>query len=172
MRNQTQEQQIIYMMKRPIPKKKVGIIKLKMIRKATAIYGTRPFNNPEEAVKMMQPLFEYSDREMMVVLSLDASANPLAIETAAVGRLCTSSINPRNLFKNAILPNAAAIICFHNHPSGNSIPSYEDTRITERIKAAGDLLGINLVDHIVMGAGGSYFSFKENKKAPFEDWRD
>ncbi|WP_125141313.1 JAB domain-containing protein [Clostridium transplantifaecale] len=169
MKRQTQEQQIISMMERPIPKKKVGIVKLKMVREGHALYGTRRFRTAEEAADMVRPLFEYSDREMMVVMSLDATLTPIAMEIVAVGGLCSCSIDTRDIFKHAVLSNAAKIVCFHNHPSGNMEASREDSETTARIKEAGELLGIPLVDHIIIGFGKDYISFKDRDIYPFGD---
>jgi DNA repair protein RadC len=167
MKNATQEEKVIGMMKQPIPKKRVGIIKLKMIREGTAVYGTERFHEAKEAADMVRPLFEYSDREMMMVMSLDSAMTPNALESVAVGGLSSCGIDPRDLFKHAILSNASKIICFHNHPSGEPKPSREDSLITGRIKEAGVLLGIELLDHIVIGSEGRYVSFREERIESF-----
>ena len=73
-----------------------------------------------------------------------------------------SSIHPREVFKTAILSNAASSMAFHNHPSGNLKCSKEDENITNRLKECGEILGIELVDHIIIGDNDTYFSFKEN----------
>lgn len=169
MRKQAQEQQIITMMKRPIPKKKVGIIRLKMIREGTVLYGTERFREAKEAADMVSPLFSFADREMMAVMSLDAAMNPIALEIVAVGGVCACSIDTKDLFKHAIISNASKIICFHNHPSGNLQASREDSLITERIKEAGTLLGIELIDHIIIGFKERYISFREEGIWPFDD---
>lgn len=167
MRKQTQEQQVISMMQRPIPKKKVGIIKLQMIRESAALYGTERFCKAGEAAEMVGSIFQYADREMMVVMSLDGALTPIAMEIVAVGSLYSCHIDTRDIFKHAVLSNAAKIICFHNHPSGNLEASREDSVITEKIKKAGELLGIELVDHIIIGLDKEYLSFRESGLCPF-----
>lgn len=167
MRKQTQEQQIMSMMKRPIPKKKVGIIKLRMVRESTALYGTERFSEAREAANMVNSIFQYADREMMVVMSLDAALTPIALEVVAVGSLYSCHIDTRDIFKHAVLSNAAKVICFHNHPSGRLEASREDSAITGKIKEAGELLGIELIDHIIIGLDGEYLSFKESGLFPF-----
>lgn len=169
MKNATQEEKVIDLMKRPIPKKKVGIIKLKMIREGTSVYGTSRFQEPKEAADMVRHLFEYADREMMMVMSLDAAMTPIALEIVAVGGLSSCGVDSRDLFKHAILSNAAKIICFHNHPSGEPAPSQEDSLMTKRVKEAGELLGIELLDHIIIGSGSRYVSFREDGIKPFGD---
>jgi DNA repair protein RadC len=104
---------------------------------------------------------------MMMVMSLDSAMTPIALEIVAVGGLSSCGIDPRDLFKHAILSNASKIICFHNHPSGEPKPSREDSLITGRIKEAGVLLGIELLDHIVIGSEGRYVSFREERIEPF-----
>lgn len=167
MKKQTQEQQIISMIQRPIPKKKVGIIKLKMVREGTALYGTERFRNSGDAAEVVRPIFEYADREMLVVMSLDTKLTPIAMEIVAVGSLNVCGVDMREVFKHAILSNAAKIICFHNHPSGSLEASPEDSQITGRIKEAGELLGIELIDHIIIGYDHEYISFKESGIDPF-----
>lgn len=169
MKNQTQEEQVVSLMRRPIPRKKVGIIKLKMIREGAALYPMGRFHEAGQAAEMVRPIFEYSDREMMVVMSLDAALTPIALEIVAVGGLCSCSIDTRDIFKHAVLSNAAKIICFHNHPSGSLQASNEDSKTTGRIKEAGELLGIELIDHILLGMNGEYISFKEKGIYPFSD---
>lgn len=115
MKSMTQEEKVINMMKRPIPKKKVGIIKLKIIREGTVVYGTQRFHEAKEVVDIVRPLFEYSDREIIMVMSLDSAMTPIALEIVAVGGVSSCVVDTRNLFKHAILSNASKINCFHNH---------------------------------------------------------
>lgn len=147
----TQEEKIISMMKRPIPKKKVSIIRLQMIKESSTLYGMNHFHGPEGAVNMVWPMIQYADREIMLVMSVDNKMLPLAIEIVAVGGLNVLSIDMKDLFKHAILNNAAGIVCFHNHPSGDPEVSWEDKKTTKKIQEAGRLLGIPLMDHIVIG---------------------
>lgn len=168
MRKPTQEQQIISMMKRPIPKRKVGIIKLRMIREGVALFGTERFHEAREAADMVESIFQYADREMMIVMSLDSALTPIALEIVAVGGLYSCHIDTRDIFKHAVLSNAAKVICFHNHLSGNLEASREDSAITEKIKQAGKLLGIELIDHIIIGLNGEYLSFRESGLYPFD----
>lgn len=161
MRAYTQEERIRGMMERPIPKKKIGIVHLEMIRERRTLYGMERFSNPREAAEMVRPLFERADRELLLVLSLDNKLAPMALEIAAVGGLNSCCVDIRSIFKHAIVNNGAYVICFHNHPSGDCSPSGEDRRITQRIAESGRLLGIPLVDHIIIGAGGEYQSLAE-----------
>lgn len=97
--------------------------------------------------------------EVFYIICLNAKGTVAGIHEISHGDLCSSSAHPREVFKRAILNNAAAIILAHNHPSGNPKPSDTDISTTERLVNAGDLLGINIVDHIIV-AEGSYCSMK------------
>lgn len=142
---------------------RVGIVHLEMVREGRSLYGMETFHNAKEAVETVRPLFEKADREMMVVMSLDAKNTPIAVEVVAVGGIDNCVIDVRNIFKHAVISNASNIICFHNHPSGIPEPSEDDKAITRRIKEAGILLGIPLIDHIIVG-NDSYYSLEEHKE--------
>jgi len=87
--------------------------------------------------------------------------NQCRINTVSIGSLTASVVHPREVYKPAILSNCAALILGHNHPSGDPQPSREDRAITQRLKEAGALLGINVLDHLVIEADGRYFSFAD-----------
>lgn len=87
---------------------------------------------------------------------------PVNISVVSIGSVNSVIVHPREVFKVAMLSNASKIICFHNHPSGNLKCSKEDENITNRLKECGEILGIELVDHIIIGDNDTYFSFKEN----------
>lgn len=101
------------------------------------------------------------DREEFIVIPLDAKNRVLGFHTVSVGSLTASIVHPREVFKVAILANAVAVILVHNHPSGDPTPSEEDRRVTSRLKAAGEELGIPVLDHLVIGDEG-YHSFADN----------
>lgn len=168
MKKESQKEKLESMMKRPIPKKKVGIVRLEMVKESRCLYGTRKFRKPEEAAEMIRPLLKVADREMLVVLALNNQMEPQALEIAAVGGLNHCYIEPREIYKLAILNNAAAIICFHNHPSGDCKPSKEDRLLTERLKKAGEILGIRMIDHIVIGED-CFYSFREEEQFLFKE---
>jgi len=98
-------------------------------------------------------------KEYFVVLHLDGKNKPQAVDICSIGSLNQSIVHPREVFKTALLSSAAAVIFLHNHPSGDPTPSREDREITRRLKEAGELLGIAVIDHILIGE--SYFSFIE-----------
>lgn len=98
MRSKTQEEQIQGMMERPIPKKKVGIVHLEMVKESRSLYGMKRIDSPKAAAEMVRPLFERADREMMVVLSLDSRMEPMALEIAAVGGLNSCAVDMKSVF--------------------------------------------------------------------------
>ena len=138
-----------------------GIIRLQMVREGHSLYGMKNFMNAKDAVEAVSQLFRQLDREMMVVVSLDTKLTPIAAEIVAIGGIDNCMIDVRNIFKHAIICNATSVICFHNHPTGIAEPSKDDITITKRIKEAGDLLGISLLDHIIIG-DASYYSILEH----------
>lgn len=107
---------------------------------------------PKDVYRAMRFL-EKADREMVYTLHLDAKNRIIAMELVSMGNLTNSIIHPREVFKGAILNNSAKVILVHNHPSGDANPSWEDSKRTGEIIKAGEILGIPVVDHIVIGAG-------------------
>lgn len=111
-------------------------------------------------------LLQDLEREVLTLLTLDLKKKPINVSVISMGTLNASLVHPRDVFKMAVLSNASAIIVAHNHPSGNVEPSEQDLQVTQRIQEAGALLGIELVDHIVIGEN-KYYSLRENNLFPF-----
>lgn len=102
------------------------------------------------------------DREVVRVINLKSDGTPINCNFASMGAINQAIIEPRELFKSAILSNAVSMIMVHNHPSGNLEPSKDDTMLTDRILKLSGLLGIPLVDYVIVGGDNiSYFSFRE-----------
>ena len=150
--------------KKKIQAKRVDIVSLKVVKESSVLYETRKITNPYDAFRLVKNFLENSDREKFVVACLDTKNQPVNIQVVSIGSLNSAIVHPREVFKIAVLSNASSIICFHNHPSGNINPSGEDENITRRLKECGEILGIGLVDHIIVGDRDRYFSFKENNK--------
>ena len=93
------------------------------------------------------------DREHFVVVHLDGQNRMIAKETIAIGSLNEATVHPREVFKSAVHHGSAAIICLHNHPSGNMTPSLNDIAMTERLVKCGELLGIKVLEHLIIGEG-------------------
>lgn len=125
-------------------------------------YTPEAMDNPASAVKLMKSVMHDMDREMMAVVNLDIMLNPINWHVVTIGSSTASFAPGREIFKTAILSNAAQIMLFHNHPSGCIRPSDSDMETTRVIKEAGRLLEIPLVDHIIIGAfNDEYYSFME-----------
>lgn len=148
--------------KKKIPAKRVGIVSLKLIKENSVLYEIRTIRSPYDAYKLIKNFLIDSDREKFVVACLDTKNQPVNISVVSIGSVNSAIVHPREVFKVAMLSNASKIICFHNHPSGNPKCSKEDENITNRLKECGEILGIELVDHIIVGDNDTYFSFKEN----------
>ena len=101
-----------------------------------------------------------TDREVFCVLCLDRKNGVIGLNTVSIGSLTASVVHPREVFKPAILINSSSVLLSHNHPSGCPLPSQEDRALTVRLVQAGKLLGIDVLDHIIVGEG-KYFSFAD-----------
>ena len=105
---------------------------------------------PATASRYAMELLSGKDREHFVAMHLDSRHRVVSAEVVSVGTLSSSLVHPREVFKGAILANSAAIICVHNHPSGDVSPSQEDRALLKRLKEAGQLLGIPLLDFLIV----------------------
>ncbi len=136
----------------------IPIVRLEIVRDS----GERMLqvSCPEDVVGVARSYIGNEDREHMIALLLDTKNKINGVHTVSIGTLNSSIIHPREVFKAAIMGNAAALILIHNHPSGDPNPSQEDLEVTRRIREAGELIGIPLLDHIILG-DGSHVSLKE-----------
>ena len=117
-------------------------------------------SSPQAVFLFMRPKCRRLDREYFWRIDLDTRSRVLGYEVVSIGTISASLVHPREVFKGAILNNAAACIIAHNHPSQDTTPSAEDKDATRRIQKAGELLGIPLLDHMIL-ADKSFYSFKE-----------
>lgn len=161
MQKKSQNEGVDELMKRPILRRKIGIVHLEMIKESRSLYGMERFTDPRIAAGTVGPLIERASREMFLVISFDTKMTPMALEIVAVGSVNTAHVQMRDIFQHAVLNNAKYLMCFHNHPSGEPDPSTEDKLMTEKIRRSGELMGIELVDHIIIGDEGNYYSFRE-----------
>lgn len=139
----------------------IPIYRCQLVREGSQKSDTRYTHTPEEVYAIAQEYFEGADREHFVVLLLNTKNKVLGINTVSIGTLNASLVHPREIFKPAILINAAAIILVHNHPSGDPTPSSEDMEITQRLCKAGEILGIEVLDHLIISDDGMFTSFRE-----------
>ena len=140
------------MVRRPLPKPEC------LARRGAALAGVAretPFVTPE---------LRYTKKETLAeVFLLNTKNQVLAIKTVSVGDLSSSIVHPREVFQDAVVISAASIIIAHNHPSGDPTPSAEDIAVTRRLMDAGEILGIELLDHVIIG-DGVFVSLKERGK--------
>lgn len=141
----------------------LNVVSVKLVRDAPILSGNKIIN-PESAIAAVGEFLCEMDREVVCVINVKTDGTPINCNIVSIGALSQAIIEPRELFKSAILSNAAFIIMVHNHPSGSLYPSKEDTIATDRILKLSSLLGIPLMDHIIVGGDNSrYFSFKEKE---------
>ena len=117
-------------------------------------------STPHEAAAYLLPTFGSRAVEQFGLVLLDARHRAIRTTIVAAGTLNTTIVEPRDVYREAMLGGASAIVVFHNHPSGDPRPSPDDEALTQRLMAAGAIMGIDLVDHIVLG-DTKYCSFKE-----------
>ena len=130
------------------------------------LYSNEPMNNPDVAIRVMNEFLSQMDRELFCIVNLQADLTPINMNIVSVGSLNEALINPREIFKSAILSNAHSMMLIHNHPSGNLTPSTSDIQTTTRMQELGELMGISLVDHIITGRNGNYYSFRDKGEFP------
>ena len=140
--------------------KRINIVSIKMVKESSFLYQTRQILSPSDAYEMIKDQLQDLDREQFIIACLNTKNEPTNISVIAMGTLNKAIVHPREVFKTAILSNAASIMAFHNHPSGNAEPSQQDLQLTTRLYEAGELLGIKLLDHLIIG-DGSFTSLKE-----------
>lgn len=116
--------------------------------------------DPKVAANLVMEEMRSLDREHFNSILLNTKNHVIGIDKVSIGTLNSSQVHPRELFRNAIKKSAATIILVHNHPSGNPEPSRDDIEMTNRIKDAGSVIGIEILDHIIIG-DGIYTSFRE-----------
>ncbi|MDX2152090.1 MAG: JAB domain-containing protein [Bryobacteraceae bacterium] len=128
--------------------------------------GAASATEPREAARLFREFIGDAPEEHFCLMVLDSRKRVIGINEVSVGTLSASLVHPREVFRAAILLNGAAIIVAHNHPSGDPYPSQEDKEVTHRLRRAGELLGIPLADHIVLGEasvdGLRSFSFRQH----------
>ena len=144
---------------------KLDRVAIRMV-KEPPLYSTEPLRSPEAAVKVIADMLRQYDREAFCIVNLRNDLSPINMNIVSTGTLNASLAHPREILKSAVLSNASATMLFHNHPSGNLMPSREDTEITDRMSKLFALADMPLLDHIIIGNGDQYYSFKENSVMP------
>lgn len=137
------------------------IVAVRLVREGRLPTGQTALSRPSAARDLLYTYLSDADREHFVVLLLNTKHKFIGVHTAHMGTLNSCPVAGRDMFKAAILANAAAIIVGHNHPSGDPTPSQDDIRLTRQLATSAELLGINLLDHIIIGDDSAYVSLKE-----------
>ena len=138
--------------------------RIMLVKEKGVNYEAGKLNNPEDIVLMVRRLLhvERMAEEHCYMIAMNSSCKVLGVFFISKGTVNVSLVTPRELYIRALLAGAVQIVLCHNHPSGNAIPSEQDIAITQKIKEAGEMININLADHIIIGSN-SYLSFKEAK---------
>ncbi|MGE9943120.1 JAB domain-containing protein [Bariatricus sp. SGI.161] len=151
-----------------LEKNYVPLVRIHAVKEQNLPYGKRQLNTTQEVVEFSGQLLKDADREYVLVLSVDTKCAPVGIEVVSIGTLNQALIEPREIFKHAVLSNALGVFIIHNHPSGDVTPSTEDRLVTERLENAGKILGIKVLDHIILGEYGTFYSLAEEKRREME----
>ena len=143
----------------------LSIYSLKLVKESGGRYDlpTKSIHSPKDVYKVVEEVFHLSEQaeEVLVMLTVDRQNNISGCFKVSQGSVASSIVHPREIFKRAVLANASSIILAHNHPAGSTTPSKEDKEVTKRIEEAGKIMGIELLDHIIVG-DNNYSSFKED----------
>lgn len=125
------------------------------LQSQSASTGRKAIKSPEDAITLLESAMRFLAREEFRVILLDIRNKVIRITSISAGTLNASIVHPRDLFREAVKANAAAIILAHNHPSGDSTPSREDIETTRRFMDIGEMMGVRVVDHLVIAQSGS-----------------
>ena len=140
----------------------ITVFRLSLIKDHTIPYSTRSLILlPVQVYALITEYLQDTDREHFIAIFLDSRSAVIGINTVSVGTLTESLVHPREVFKGAMLANAASIIVAHNHPTGDHFPSEADLSVTQKLKEAGRIVGIPLADHVIIGREG-FTSFRES----------
>jgi DNA repair protein RadC len=132
------------------------------VREIEYSYDKRPkINSMDDVVQIVKPMISDSNKEFFMALYLNTKNGVLKQEVISIGSLNANIVHPREIFKTACMISASSIIVAHNHPSGDPLPSREDIEITKKLHEAGKMMGIELLDHVIIGHDRNY-GFKES----------
>jgi len=137
------------------------VYRLNLVREPGTFFPIQQIvNSSKEAAAVFADYLKDVDRENFVALALNSQNKIIGINTVSMGSVDSTTVHPREVYKFAILANAISIIVAHNHPSETVIPSESDIELSKRLKQSGDLIGIELLDSLIIGEEGKYYSFK------------
>ena len=156
--------------------RKIARVRTQLIKESTVYCKSNELSSPELAAEFARSLYyEFAENEVrcmpkecMIVCCVDTKCKPMIIEHVSVGTANSALVDMKSIFMSAILVNADGIFVFHNHPSGSAEPSIQDNLMTNKIREAGKLLDIQLLDHIIVG-DSEYYSCNEKRLCT---WRE
>ena len=139
------------------------------LAEGTTLYSTEPMSTPDRAVDVMRKELSQYDREVLCVVNLNSRLKPINFNIVSIGTINQSLADISNIFKSCLLSNASGLLLMHNHPSGDPTPSHEDIALTKRVIAAGKLMGVSCLDHVIIGGqNGATYSMREEKIVDFD----
>lgn len=148
--------------------KKLDVVSIRLVQDQPLMSNT-PIRSPEDAVFLLGEHMRSLDREVVCIINLKSDGKPVCCNFVSMGAVNESVAHPREILKSAILSNATSMIMIHNHPSGTLTPSKEDVIVTSRMLQLGELIGIPLQDHIIVGGNNNaFFSFREKQLMEYE----
>lgn len=140
-------------------KNELELVQIRLVPEKT-LYSTEKINSPWQAVDLLADEIRDLDKEVLCVLNLDSTNRVINANMVSMGTLNQTIAEPREIFKSALLSNAAHIMLMHNHPSGDVTPSKADLSATSQLELCGNFLKIPVLDHIIVGGQTGYcFSF-------------
>ncbi len=137
------------------------MVSLRLVRERTVPYQTRNLENSQAVYEMFRHLAEDLDREALWVACLDTKNRVTCLSQVSLGTINAAPAHPREIMRTALAAGALGVILVHNHPSGDPEPSREDREVTAQVKAAGQILGIRVLDHLIVG-DGRFYSFADH----------
>ena len=137
---------------------------VRLVKEQEMEYTQDKIQSPSAGAKLLNQVFQMDSQpaEIFVMLALDTKKQPIGCFLISQGCINMTVVSPRDVFQRALLTNAHSIIVAHNHPSGDTKPSMEDRKLTDSLRKAGDILGVEVIDSLVIGENGKYYSFLES----------
>lgn len=146
------------------PNHHLDFVRIKLITEKR-LYSEEELTSSQKVVQFISKELAECDREVLCILNCNAKCQVINMNVVSMGSLTETLVTGREFFKSAILSNARGVILIHNHPSGDCTPSKQDVLVTERLVACGELIGITVLNHIILGRG-TYLSMKEANMMP------
>lgn len=137
------------------------------LKRDTWMHPVRKVKNPQDAVMSISHLIEDMDKEMLIAINLATNGTVINCSVISIGTVNESVVSISEIMRVAILSGGASVILVHNHPSGSCGASAEDRAVTRKVAIACQLMGLELLDHIIVGANGRFFSFKKEEENCF-----